>query len=278
MIILLLISLISAFSGCVKNNNSEKTAVMKAVIAEINGDTALVTPVEGSAELQSSDSFCISVTDAPSDLNAGDTVEITYGGNITETYPAGLDGISEIRIVEKYQKPGSTSPDPENRQSGSESSPAEHSNTANNERSESISPGADPDDHGTEMPPVSGNNDNTGPDDPRDISTRSAGGPWKLSVLSENGTVSGRSLVVSYDDSRVIEGFIASCKWEEGTADCLNDYMFIRENGNIIYYHSDCGTFNDTELNRSYHVTDEMRDQINSIIREYITDDTDSNV
>ena len=65
----------------------------------------LVTPVEGSAELNSSDSFCVSIEhmSASLDPEVGDIVEITYNGGIQETYPASLEDVISIVVVKENE-------------------------------------------------------------------------------------------------------------------------------------------------------------------------------
>lgn len=72
-----------------------------AVISEIKNDSILVTPVEGSSELKSADAFSIPVQDitASQELQAGDNVQITYNGEILESYPAQLGEVYSIEIV-----------------------------------------------------------------------------------------------------------------------------------------------------------------------------------
>ena len=72
---------------------------------------------------------------------------------------------------------------------------------------------------------------------------------------------------ISAEDSRSIKEIIDSCKWYIGTADCYNDFVFIRADGTEIYYHSDCGTFNDNSLNRSYKLLDEQKAYINEYLK-----------
>ncbi len=76
------------------------------------------------------------------------------------------------------------------------------------------------------------------------------------------------AIPVSPEDGKKIQDIIASCKYEIGTADCLNNYAFVKEDGSIIYYHAGCGTFNDNENNRSYHVTEEMKLTVNEFLSD----------
>ncbi len=77
--------------------------IFRATITEINSGSIFVTPVEGSEELRSSDSFHLSLEQMPSspEPQVGDIIEITYDGDILETYPAGLDHVISIKVVEK---------------------------------------------------------------------------------------------------------------------------------------------------------------------------------
>ena len=93
---LLCLLLVLSLAGC------RSGQIMKGTVVEISGNTILVTPAEGSDELRSADKFAISMEKLPGDyeISMGDTVEITYSGGISETYPAGLDGIRDIRVAE----------------------------------------------------------------------------------------------------------------------------------------------------------------------------------
>ena len=88
------------FSACGKTAAQEQ--VFQAVITEIGDGNMLVTPEAGSEELKSSDSFIIPIQSMPAspEPHSGDIVEIRYTGDIQETYPAGLDKVVSITIVE----------------------------------------------------------------------------------------------------------------------------------------------------------------------------------
>lgn len=91
---------------------------------------------------------------------------------------------------------------------------------------------------------------------------------WQVTKLDgcENITT---AIAMFPEDSLFIKNYCFGSKYEIGTADCLNDYCFRMETGETIYYHSCCGTFNDTANERSYHVSDSMRDEINAILDKY---------
>lgn len=88
---------------------------------------------------------------------------------------------------------------------------------------------------------------------------------WTARKIFDNGEYS-ESVVLSAEETGLIKNYCYGCKYETGTADCINDYEFTMENGAKIYYHSDCGTFNDNTNELSYNTTDYMRDEINMIL------------
>lgn len=90
---------------------------------------------------------------------------------------------------------------------------------------------------------------------------------WTARKIFDNGEYS-ESVVLSAEETGLIKNYCYGCKYETGTADCINDYEFTMENGAKIYYHSDCGTFNDNTNELSYNTTDYMRDEINMILGE----------
>lgn len=82
------------------DNLTQENHVMRATITEIGNSSMTVTPVKGSDELKSSDKFTIAISDmdASREPVAGDTVEITYNGDILETYPAQLGEVFKITL------------------------------------------------------------------------------------------------------------------------------------------------------------------------------------
>jgi len=84
-------------------------------------------------------------------------------------------------------------------------------------------------------------------------------------IISDIGPVS-----LSAEESKKVKEIIDSCKYEIETSDCYNDFQFIREDGSIIYYHSDCGTFNDIENNKSYKLLDEQKEWIGTLLAKHL--------
>lgn len=88
---------------------------------------------------------------------------------------------------------------------------------------------------------------------------------WSVKPMFSDET----AVAMTADDSQIIQNYCFDCKYENCTSDCLSDYIFITQKGQQIYYHSECGTFNDIVNNRSYKAVDYQRDEINSILNKY---------
>ena len=109
-ILILAVLALSLLAACKKEKEPISTpeeVSFRAVITEISGTSMLVTPVEGSEELKSSDAFRIPIENmSPSpEPGVGDTVEIVYKGGILETYPASLEEIVSITVIEQAEMP-----------------------------------------------------------------------------------------------------------------------------------------------------------------------------
>ena len=87
--------------GCAKNDPTEST-VFRATILEISNQTLLVEPVEGSQELKSSDQIRLPIKNmSPSPVpKVGDIIEITYNGELAESYPAEINEVYNVEVVE----------------------------------------------------------------------------------------------------------------------------------------------------------------------------------
>ncbi|MBR3630161.1 MAG: protease complex subunit PrcB family protein [Oscillospiraceae bacterium] len=84
---------------------TEQTApaasVCKAAVTEVNGNTILVKPIDGSWELSSADQFSLSASllDEGVSPAVGMTLEITYDGGVLETYPAQFGNIQKVTVL-----------------------------------------------------------------------------------------------------------------------------------------------------------------------------------
>lgn len=77
-------------------------ASFRAEVLEVDDNCILVRPLDGEAELRSSDKIYASflgVKTVP-EIKVGDLVEITYSGLLQETYPATAYDVTDIRVME----------------------------------------------------------------------------------------------------------------------------------------------------------------------------------
>lgn len=74
-----------------------------AKVLRVNEGSVLVSPVEGSDELRSSDRIWVSLNamsaERVPEIRVGDEIRIAYDGMIAETYPAWIDNVSTVTIV-----------------------------------------------------------------------------------------------------------------------------------------------------------------------------------
>lgn len=87
--------------------NGERNAVtFEAKILEVNEGYFLVEPVEGSQELKSTDKIQVPMKnmDPSPEPQVGDMIEISYNGEIAESYPAQLTEVYSIRFVKEAEQ------------------------------------------------------------------------------------------------------------------------------------------------------------------------------
>ena len=96
--LLLSLAFVLTLIGC----TSEDKATFQATILEIEDGYYLVEPVEGSMELNSADRIMVPMVNInPSqEPEVGDTLEIVYDGTIAESYPAQINTVYSISVVE----------------------------------------------------------------------------------------------------------------------------------------------------------------------------------
>ena len=81
-------------------DNTPLAITFQASVIEKNKDSIIVKPVDGSLELDSADKFHLSNEDNL-ELQIGDLVEISYNGEIMESYPAQLGEVYKITVIEQ---------------------------------------------------------------------------------------------------------------------------------------------------------------------------------
>ena len=74
-----------------------------AEVITVEDGRYLVFPLEGSEELNSSDQFTVSIKNVDSSIEPepGDIIRIVYDGEIQETYPAQIQNVYSIKVVEE---------------------------------------------------------------------------------------------------------------------------------------------------------------------------------
>lgn len=83
-------------------DNTPLIVTFQASVIEMNDDSIIVKPVDGSLELNSSDKFHV-LNKENIELQIGDLVEISYNGEIMESYPAQLGEVYEITVIEQTE-------------------------------------------------------------------------------------------------------------------------------------------------------------------------------
>ena len=85
-----------------RKKKAAETYIMTGTVLEISNGTMIVEPLEGEDEFSSSDKFVVSMEhmSASQEPEVGDIIEVTYNGDIEETYPARLGGVTYISVVD----------------------------------------------------------------------------------------------------------------------------------------------------------------------------------
>ena len=91
--------------------------------------------------------------------------------------------------------------------------------------------------------------------------------------------VGGSGFELSEENAKTILQILDSGSWVSDATDCASDCVLTFD-GRTVYYHSDCGTFNERleQSDQSLHLSDADRETVNAIIQEVIPHDLSSNV
>ena len=86
--------------------------------------------------------------------------------------------------------------------------------------------------------------------------------------------VDGSSFDLSEGNSKTLRQILDSGSWVPDATDCASDYVLTFDS-RTIYYHSDCGTFNERleQSNQSLRLSDADRETVNAIIQTAIPHD-----
>ena len=86
--------------------------------------------------------------------------------------------------------------------------------------------------------------------------------------------VDGSSFDLSGENAKTLRQILDAGSWVSDATDCASDYV-LNFDGRTIYYHSDCGTFNERleQSNQSLRLSDTDREIVNAIIQTVIPHD-----
>lgn len=77
----------------------------------------------------------------------------------------------------------------------------------------------------------------------------------------------GTTATLSAEDAEWLRDLLNNGEWEDGASDCLCDYSLSIPTAELYYnYHADCGTFNDTENQRSLTLSAADRETVNAML------------
>ena len=80
--------------------SADSECFFKAEITEVGESWVMLCPLSEYPESNSSDKISLSGWIGESDVSVGDVIGIYYGGEIMESYPAQLGGVSKIEIYD----------------------------------------------------------------------------------------------------------------------------------------------------------------------------------
>ena len=86
--------------------------------------------------------------------------------------------------------------------------------------------------------------------------------------------VDGSAFDLSKENAKTIQQILDAGSWVSDATDCASDCVLTFD-GRTIYYHSDCGTFNERleQSNQSLRLSDADRETVNAIIQAIIPHD-----
>lgn len=104
--VLLLFSCI-LFTACTSSNENDgylEEVNFAGIVEEVNENTILVRVNEDEEEIRSSDLISVSldveIEDSMADINIGDEVRVYYDGVVAESYPAQVNNVYAIELVD----------------------------------------------------------------------------------------------------------------------------------------------------------------------------------
>lgn len=115
-VILFMVMLVVSFAlvGCDSNTTTEVTSkqnFFEATVLSVNSDSLLVEPIEGTTERDSSDQIEVGTSNTSeensllylSEAVIGDKIQIGYSDDMKESYPAQINEVFQITLIESAQ-------------------------------------------------------------------------------------------------------------------------------------------------------------------------------
>lgn len=114
----------------------------------------------------------------------------------------------------------------------------------------------------------------TGPKEGSSADGEQQADPIPQSVQMYVAQVGGSAFELSAEDAKTILQILDGGSWMPDATDCASDYV-VTFQGRTLYYHSECGTFNERleQSNRSLRLSDTERETVNEIIQAIISHD-----
>lgn len=333
--IILSIMCILSLVGCGKKEpvGDPPSVSFQATILEINNQTYLVEPVEGSQELKSADQITVPMKNLDPSLEPeiGDIIEIKYNGEIAESYPAQITEVYGIKVVKEASE--------EVIVSGAPLAPDVSGKDLESVSYIEVMSGLT----GQRIKVKDADSVQKVMDDIESLkyekknAVEEVGYAYRIRFYNENDDELGRIFIteenghqISYDgyyylveadqninvnnleellvdappaepgdegndelpeeeafvvtnvftaeskpllanDGLTIADILGSGSWNtEGTTDCMSN-IEITINGTTYKYHSDCGTFNDNVNQQYLSLDDDIKENVNAILAEYIS-------
>ena len=114
----------------------------------------------------------------------------------------------------------------------------------------------------------------TGPEEASGADDEQQTAPVPQSTQMSLAQVGGSDFELSGENTKAILQILDTGSWLPDATDCASDYVLTFD-GRTIYYHSDCGTFNERleQSDQSLRLSDAERETVNRIIQAVIPHD-----
>lgn len=276
--------------GTVPAENTEVT--FQAAVLEIKDTYYLVEPVAGSQELKSADQITVPMKNLDPSLEPeiGDIIEITYNGEIGESYPARITEVYDIKVVKEAEKWDLI---PMVMVNGELYLDTGHESTAE-ARCGMMDGKITSEVDGSEKP-TEDNQSNFGTGYGYQYGSQEGiieiymNDKWMVfatekvlasseliidpaaPVIVQNVFTGEKANITEKEDIRTISDLLCGDSWNaEGTTDCASN-IEITIKGETYQYHSDCGTFNDSANQNYLSVDGETKNMVDALLAKYIS-------